>query len=75
MRIVFTLITILFFSFNNANAEVETDNDALLKGYVLAHFTKENGHRSIITRYRGKIWECFILSAKFVCYAKTNEYE
>ena len=68
MRFLFTLITILFFSFNNANASIE--KDIIMKGEVIAYFFEDGGRsntKTIILRYADEICECKIFADNFSC--------
>ena len=80
MRIVFTLITILFFSFNNANAdelsEYKTDlKNVMIKGEILYAYNvtkggvKLNNSERFIVRYNGYIFRCFIDKLEYFCIA------
>ena len=70
MRIFFTAIFV-FFIFGNANSQERKNNDALLKGEVIAYFIdgdkKKDWQKSIITRYEGQIYECYV-SFDYGCY-------
>lgn len=72
MRILFTLIAILFFSFNNANAS--WDEDVMTKGIVIAYFLENIENKTgkitdkvIILKYQGAVCECRVWQDFFRC--------
>ena len=71
MRILFTLITILFFSFNNANAlDKSIEKDIMTKGEVIAYFFEEGRQsdtKTIVMRYQDEVYECRIFEDYFNC--------
>ena len=67
MRILFTLITILFFSFNNVNAvELVNHKAVITKGEVIAFFKEENV-KVIVMRHLGDVYECEVWGDNFIC--------
>ena len=79
MRILFTLIAILFFSFNNANARLNAvaKKDIMIKGEVIAYFqdirTSQGISKNktiikiIVMRYQDEVYECRIFEDYFNC--------
>ena len=67
MRILFTLITILFFSFNSANADYREDqHDALKKGEILLAYV-QNGEEVFVVRYKAVIYRCRLETIGHYC--------
>ena len=68
MRILFTLITILFFSFNNANARYDIDEVVMTKGEVITSF-KEEKMQIVVMSYSDKVYKCKLFKEYLSCTA------
>ena len=81
MKKLFILITILFFSFNNANAELSEiakgERNALLKGQIIftSEEVAEDGVRTqrFVVRYEGHIYRCMVDNRGYYCIQKKYE--
>ena len=82
MRILFTLITILFFSFNNVKTDTfskefgeEYDKNrkgAMIKGEILYAYNVADkdgfsNKERFIVRYNGKIFKCYFRDKEYFC--------